>query len=110
MADGQTSRKYENNAAAPHANSHASTSGVSNQIRRHQGGGGGAGTSGTQNSNALRGSKEAKKKMGWFKRLRASKQDKVAASVQEHIRAVRAAEALDRQTARRSRSICCLVF
>lgn len=101
MADGQTSRKYEMNAVTQHANSHASTSGVNNQIRRHQGG---SNISGTQNSNNLRGSREAKKKMGWFKRLRASKQDKVAASVQEHIRAVRAAEALDRQTARRSRS------
>ena len=41
-----------------------------------------------------------KAKGGFFSRLRISKQDKIAANVQEHIRAVRAAEALDRQTAR----------
>ncbi|KAH9511853.1 Metabotropic glutamate receptor 1, variant 3 [Dermatophagoides farinae] len=39
-------------------------------------------------------------KKGFFSRLRISKQDKIAANVAEHIRAVRAAEALDRQTAR----------
>ncbi|XP_054163269.1 metabotropic glutamate receptor 1-like [Oppia nitens] len=33
-----------------------------------------------------------------FERLRISKQDKIAANVQQHIRAIRAAEALDRQT------------
>ena len=33
-----------------------------------------------------------------FQRFRTSKQDKIAANVQQHIRAVRAAEALDRQT------------
>ncbi|XP_074603821.1 metabotropic glutamate receptor 1-like [Brevipalpus obovatus] len=36
-----------------------------------------------------------------FERFRVSKQDKIAANVQEKIRAVRAAEALDRQTHRR---------
>lgn len=41
-----------------------------------------------------------RKPMGFFSRLRISKQDKIAANVAEHIRAVRAAEALDRQTAR----------
>ena len=40
---------------------------------------------------------------GFFSRLRISKQDKIAANVQEHIRAVRAAEALDRQTGRNRR-------
>lgn len=40
------------------------------------------------------------KPKGFFSRLRISKQDKIAANVQDHIRAVRAAEALDRQTAR----------
>lgn len=72
---------------------------ASNQLRRHRGGG-------RQASNSLNppNSNDAKQKMNWFRRLRASKQDKMAASVQEHIRAVRAAEALDRQTARRSRS------
>ncbi|KPM05105.1 metabotropic glutamate receptor 1-like protein 1, partial [Sarcoptes scabiei] len=42
----------------------------------------------------------SKMKRGFFSRLRFSKQDKIAANVAEHIRAVRAAEALDRQTAR----------
>jgi hypothetical protein len=36
-----------------------------------------------------------------FERLRIKKQNKIAANVQEKIRAVRAAEALDRQTNRR---------
>lgn len=38
-----------------------------------------------------------------FERFRISKQDKIAANVQQKIRAVRAAEALDRQTNRRGK-------
>ena len=39
-----------------------------------------------------------KQGLNLFERLRISKQDKIAANVQQHIRAIRAAEALDRQT------------
>jgi hypothetical protein len=41
-----------------------------------------------------------KQGLNLFERFRISKQDKIAANVAQHIRAVRAAEALDRQTAR----------
>ncbi|CAG2181932.1 unnamed protein product, partial [Oppiella nova] len=39
-----------------------------------------------------------KQGLNLFERLRQGKQDKIAANVQQHIRAIRAAEALDRQT------------
>lgn len=63
---------------------------------------------GGQQLNNIKRKEELKKSkpMGFFSRLRISKQDKIAANVAEHIRAVRAAEALDRQTARgRNRGI-----
>ena len=44
-----------------------------------------------------------KRGLNLFERLRISKQDKIAANVQQHIRAIRAAEALDRQTGKNRR-------
>lgn len=47
--------------------------------------------------------KRKKSGLNWFERFRIRKQDKIAESVQNKIRAVRAAEALDRQVNRRGK-------